>query len=386
MKKFLILCLLILCNFLIVTSDVKATSDEELPVIIITVDVETTQYNNVSIPLPDQLGTICQDRRPCGLQLMVKRLKESGYAATFFLNVYEYKRYGEKPIMRIAKWLDDSGQDVQLHTHPQWAYDKKRNLMHQYSLKEQTRIIRDGKELLEKWVGKRIIAHRAGAYGADQNTLEALIKNDIFYDSSLFFTNSNCQINSLPLKKNVLSMYGPLYEFPVTVYKKIESSSISPRKLKSFSRIRKYDINWFSNQSEAERAMQKTIEMKMDFVILFLHSFSFIKGYHTNGENEADTDAIEIFKKLIDFINLKGMRVLTFREIRKQNIELNQHLNTPDFIPEISLQIGMGQYLRKFIGMNRDNYITFILLFSISFILLILVAILIISHLRKRRY
>lgn len=386
MKKFIILCLLILFNLLIVTSSGRATSGEELPVIIITVDVETTGYKNVSLPLPDQVDAICQDNQPCGLQLMVQCLKERGYAATFFLNVYEYKRYGEKPIMRIAKWLNDSGQDVQLHTHPQWAYDEDRNLMHQYTLEEQTRIIKDGKELLEKWVGNRVIAHRAGAYGADQNTLEALIRNDILYDSSLFLSNSNCRMNSLPLRKNALSMYDSLYEFPVTVYKKLQFPTLFEKGLTPIKRIRKYDINWFGDELEAEEALEKAIEMKMDFIILFLHSYSFIRGYNGMGEKEADMGAMEIFEGILDFIHLKGLRVLPFREIRGQNIELDQYLNTPDFIPEVARSIGMGSYLRKFIGINRDNYKTFILLFTISSLLIIIGAILIISRLRKRRY
>jgi peptidoglycan/xylan/chitin deacetylase (PgdA/CDA1 family) len=374
---------IILLSFILVTAliNIASASVEEPPVVIITVDVETTKYKDDSLPLPEQVNAICINNIPCGLQKMVGILKKKDYSATFFLNVYEYKKYGEKPIMEIAKWLVQSGHDVQLHTHPHWAYDKNRNLMHQYTLDEQIRIIREGKELLEKWTGKPVIAHRAGAYGADRNTLEALIKNNILYDSSLFVVSPNSKIAALDLKKNVLSMYGTLYEFPVTVFQKKEYPPFAEDKIHPVTRIRKYDVNWLADEIEAEKAVREAINMKMDFIILFLHSFSFIKDYSKNGNKVVNLKAIQKFEKLLKIIEAEKLKVLTFQDIKKNNIRLNHYLNKPDIIPEINVQIATIQYLRKLIGINRENYKFFILTFSV--IIILTTVLMLISQKRK---
>ncbi len=346
----------------------EATAGEKRPIVIITVDVESTK----GVALPEQVNTACVGNITCGLREMVRMLNAKGSAATFFLNVGEYKEYGEPALQAIARWLDKSGQDVELHTHPQWAYDEKRNMMFQYSLEEQIRIVREGKDLLQKWTGNPVVVHRAGAYSADENTLKALIANGILYDSSLFFGNVNSKINSGDLRKNALSMYGPLYEFPVTVYRKNELPPFANDYLLPHSKVRKYDINWFVDQPEAEKALEEAIRLKMDFIILFLHSFSFIKGGDGTGQMVADVDAIKRFGDVLDFIGAKGLKTSTFKEIHDANTGLKEYLMRPDIIPAISVKISMFRYLREFISGN--NYKEYILLGGVlaaAFVLLL---------------
>jgi len=347
---------------------------QKSPIIIITVDVESTYFDGVSISLPEQVQAICTGGIPCGLQGMVSQLKRRDYQATFFLNVFEHKAYGVETIRNLAAWLTKSGQDVQLHTHPHWAYDTNRKYMYQYNLQEQTEIIREGKELLKEWTGKEITAHRAGAYGADANTLKALIKNAIYYDSSLFYGHEASKINSLDLKMNVLSMFGPLYELPVTIYKKNGYPPIWGNNLKPMSVIRKYDVNWFGNQNEARQALDQAIVSNIDFIILFLHSPSFIKGRNSAGEMIADLEAIRTFEMVLDYIGQKGLMVTTFRNLYEGHIQLNQHMNKADIIPEISIQMGTAEYFLKRSGITRNNYqIVIILVAGASGILFIII-------------
>ena len=353
------------------------------PIIIITVDVETANYYNdsFSLTLPEQVNAVCEQNRECGLQRMVGLLKQYNYPATFYFNVYEYKEYGEQPIMEIAQWLNESGQDVQLHTHPQWAYDESRNLMHQYSLNEQIQIIKEGKDLLESWTGQPVLAHRAGAYGADENTIRALIRNNIYYDSSLLVFSGNSKIRKLNFKKNTLSMYGDLYEFPVTVYKLYESPFFLKDNVKPVSVMSKYDVDFFHNEIETEKALREALELKMDIIILFLHSFSFIKAYDDSENMKSDVTALKVFEYMLEFIRNKKLKVLSFRNIKDSNIELEKYLKRPDTIPEISMQISTLQYLRKRIGINRRNYKTYALITGAA-ILLILIGV---AALKRRR-
>ena len=354
----------LVCVFFIPVS--VSVSYAKLPFVIISVDVETKKYSGVALPLPEQVNAVCAGDESCGLQKMVHILQEKGYAATFFYDVYEYKKYDEEAVKNIAIWLDRSGQDVQLHTHPHWAYDKNRNLMYQYSLEEQIEIIRDGKMLLEKWIGKPVVAHRAGAYGANENTLRALIENEIFYDSSLFLGWRKSRINDLDLNKNVLSMYDVLYQFPVTVYKKNEYPSLFVDNVKPIMTIRKYDVNWFADELEAENALNEAIHIELDFIMLFLHSFSFIKDFDNEGEKKTNSDAMKIFEKLLNTIKREGLKVITFGDIAKTNMNLSQYLEKPDLIPEIKTHISTVQYVRKRLGINKDKFILFVITIGIA--------------------
>src|SRR5882762_4752869 len=100
------------------------------PRVVVTVDVES----NDSFPLPRQAEAVCKDGSACGLMEVARLLRTRGLAGTFFLNVYEYPRWGESAIRDIAVKLQAAGQDVALHTHPETMYDASRPWMYQYSL------------------------------------------------------------------------------------------------------------------------------------------------------------------------------------------------------------------------------------------------------------
>ena len=67
----------------------------------------------------------------------------------FFLDVYGSGRFRGAPYRELCEGLLERGQDIQLHTHPDQMYDSKRRNMHEYSLAEQTGIVRDGMALLK---------------------------------------------------------------------------------------------------------------------------------------------------------------------------------------------------------------------------------------------
>ena len=107
------------------------------PAVIVTVDVESTE----NLPLPQQVDMVCAGGVRCGLLQIARMLEEHKLAGTFFLDVYEYKAWGEPTLRSIAQQLQNRGHDVALHTHPQWAYDPHRPYMYDYTLDEQTRIV-----------------------------------------------------------------------------------------------------------------------------------------------------------------------------------------------------------------------------------------------------
>src|SRR5262249_53271335 len=144
----------------------------------------------------------------------------------------------------IALRLQRLGHDVELHTHPDAAYDPKRHEMYEYSLDEQTTIVRDGVRLLESWTGQPVVAHRAGAYSADENTLIALERNGVTVDSSLFWEYPKSKLNALPLPRNSPGVYRTVLELPVTAYVREDRPGVLPGMLAPIGVIRKLDVNW----------------------------------------------------------------------------------------------------------------------------------------------
>ena len=98
--------------------------------------------------------------------------------------------------MRSAVELSTKrGHEVQLHTHPVWVDPDRRLNMHQLPLDEQVAIIEQGKELLAQWSGTNPIAHRAGAYGLNEVTLQALRLTGLPVDCSMYYDHPNCMVN-----------------------------------------------------------------------------------------------------------------------------------------------------------------------------------------------
>jgi peptidoglycan/xylan/chitin deacetylase (PgdA/CDA1 family) len=267
--------------------------------IIVTVDVEST----TGLTLPQEIDAVCMDGSRCGLMEIVRLLQERQLAATFFLDVYEYKKYGVAPLRSIAVALRDSHQDVALHTHPQWVYDPSQPYMYSYSLERQIRIVRDGMQLLEEWTGLPVVAHRAGAYSADRNTLEALTRNGIRIDCSLFFRNPQSRLNGLGLPNNVPSIVGGITEIPVSVYQRDEHPAGLVGWAPPFSSIRKIDVNSLIDEREARLALTAAVNADFPYVLVFLHSFSLIGKPGVGGAGPAaDRKARRVFETLLSEI------------------------------------------------------------------------------------
>ena len=154
--------------------------------VIITVDLEDSQrpavvFNEEIKELKQMIyGEI--NNKYFGFPKILEICNSHNIKATFFISVFDSKKYGENSFKTICQVIKENGHDVQLHTHPRRAYDKTRREMYLYSLDEQIEIIREGKELIKEWTGEYPIAHRAGAYGLNENTLVALKENNIPID------------------------------------------------------------------------------------------------------------------------------------------------------------------------------------------------------------
>lgn len=308
--------------------------------VLFTIDVESKG----KLTLPQQVDTVCRDNVACGFMEIARMLKEQGWAGTFFVNVYEYRQWGENTMRDIVTKLQEAGQDVALHTHPQWAYDPSRWAMFQYNLDEQTTIIHDGMRLLEAWTGRPVVAHRAGAYTADQHTLEALERNGIRIDSSLFWGHQWSHLNGLGLPRNLPSAWDRLIQIPVTVYQREARPSLFGDFLSPVISIRKIDPNWFLNKDEVISAIDAVVKTDLPFLVVFLHSFSFIKDQKDNSSIAlADQNSLDMFHTILNHIAEKRLQVVTMRDLTE--LEPSAAISPDrDVIPRVTIHVDLYHY------------------------------------------
>jgi peptidoglycan/xylan/chitin deacetylase (PgdA/CDA1 family) len=309
------------------------------PRVMITVDVESLD----SYPLPDQIDAVCQDGSACGLMEIARLQKERGLSGTFFLNVYEHRAWGEAKMREIVRKLQAAGQDLGLHTHPQWAYDPKRNGMHQYNLEEQTSIIQDGVRLLSDWSGHPVVAHRAGDYAANELTLKALEASGLRVDSSLFWGHPHSQLTQLGLPRNLPSSWGKMLEIPVTVYERRERPRLLSGIAPPLSSIRKIDVNWFTDEKEAKAAIDAIVEADPPFLVVFLHSFTLLGERANDGVPAANRQARAVFSAILDRIADKHLPVVTMGDLAGGKVIFTHR--SPDLVPFVDVEVSLPHYL-----------------------------------------
>ena len=250
-----------------------------------------------------------------GVPKIVEILDEFGFKAEFFVDIYEYKFFGEGKYKNLCKTLHENGHGVQLHTHPSYAYDIHRINMYEYSLEEQIKIVAEGKELIKKWTGEYPVAHRAGNYGANNDTLTALKENNIKIDSSFFNRQKNCKIQLSTVNNPIF--YNGVLEVPITVIKRHPKLLGIPIPIKT--NWAKLDINWL-NYQELKKAIL-SLSYKCNCIVCFLHSSSFILRddslVDVAGINYRDLKRFIQFIRFIydnsyDVIDFKGMILQEF--------------------------------------------------------------------------
>lgn len=127
-----------------------------------------------------------------GLSYQLKVLNAHGLKGVFLVEALFADALGLEPLRRIVQMIQEAGQEVQIHLHPEWLPwvsppilpgRRGENVM-DFSEDEQTLLIARGIENLKKAGAGDVCAFRAGNYGANFQTLRALARNGILYDTS----------------------------------------------------------------------------------------------------------------------------------------------------------------------------------------------------------
>jgi len=159
-----------------------------------------------------------------GLQYQLDSLKRHNLKAVFLVESLFACEFGINPLRDIVDMIQESGQQVQLHAHPEWVVHMEKPIVEprnrfrlsQFDGIEQSTLIQVAKENLLAAGAEGICAFRAGGFSANRATLESVEKNGFDIDTSVNICSPN---NSHELRQVVSPIrLSQLLELPLTVY------------------------------------------------------------------------------------------------------------------------------------------------------------------------
>jgi peptidoglycan/xylan/chitin deacetylase (PgdA/CDA1 family) len=229
-------------------------------------------------------------------------LNRHGLRGVFFVEPLFSARFGARYLEQIVRLIDDAGQEVQLHLHPEWTdeispaiiqnvYAKRQHLTY-YRRDEQTVLIRHAKNLLENALGKPITAFRAGSYAINEDTFLALASNGITVDSSI----NRCYAISaqeLVLKHGAGTPFtvNGVVTYPVTVFHD------------GFGRERPAQVGACSF-GEMRQALESARDEDCSDFVIVSHNFEMLKP----GRLDPDFVVVRRFEKLCRYLANNGTR------------------------------------------------------------------------------
>lgn len=215
----------------------------------------------------DILGEIPGWRDRFGIERMMDLLERRHVHGTFFLNVYDVAKHGEDSIAAVAKLVQARGHDLELHTHPRPMFPFYG--ISRAPFEEQVEILEKGISLIEAWTGRRPMAHRAGAFLANLETLRALERVGLEADSSLAPGSHAVLPLVHELGPSELPQYvGNVWEVPVTYFDQLRFGP--------WHSTRTLDIEGCS-LAEIESVTRWAVRRGCPTVCLLMHSFSFTR-------------------------------------------------------------------------------------------------------------
>ncbi len=228
---------------------------------VVTVDVETRTGGESN---EDISGVIPGYQGSYGVGKIMDLLERHQARGTFFLNVYEIAKHGPETVASAARLIHQRGHDLELHTHPRPMFEFYG--MARASLDEQQAILKKGISLLEAWTGKKVVAHRAGAFSANTDTVRAVPAVGLQADCSL----SGGSRVRVPLvdelgASNAVQRVEGAWEIPATCFDQVRFGPWHSRRI--------LDIEGCS-LSEIKRVTRWAIRRQLPTVCILMHSFS----------------------------------------------------------------------------------------------------------------
>jgi hypothetical protein len=220
---------------------------------------------------------------------------------------------GIEPVREMVQRVRQGGHDVQLHLHTEWLGRMPEPLLpgragqhlRHFSEEEQTLLVGTALERLVEAGGDRPMAFRAGNYGANLDTLRALARNGILFDTSYnpAYLDSACDMPREGLLLQPEPWLG-VVEFPITF-------------VRTFTGRRRPLQLTACSSGEIEQGLWQAWRRGWGFVVLVWHSFELIRGRNAPPyQARLDRIALRRFERLCRFLegHRDKFRTATFAE------------------------------------------------------------------------
>ncbi len=232
-----------------------------------------------------------------GLPYQLLGLREHGLTGVFFVEPLFSTRFGPDPLTEIVGLVQEHGHEIQLHLHTEWVDESrqplldnvegKRQFLRNFSLQEQTTLIQAGAKLIEQAGARPAKAFRAGSFGFNRDTLRALARNDICFDTSynasMFGADSGVSPEAALVEP--IECEG-VYEYPMTVFRD-RARSLRHAQLTACS------------YREIEGLLWQALESRRKAFIVLSHNFELLNG----SMNRPDDIVVGRFHKLCAFLD-----------------------------------------------------------------------------------
>ena len=244
--------------------------------VFFTVDVEIWcgGWNALDESFPDAFQRYIYGhtkRGEYGLTRTLELLAAHGLKGVFFTEPLFSKRFGSGPLEEIVGLIQAANQEVQLHLHTEWAdeitppllpgLDHKHQFLWMFNRDDQAFLINSGIDLLRAAGVERINAFRAGSFGMNADTLDALGLVGINYDSSFsgLVTEKKSGLESLDSAQSPVRV-GEVWEYPMSQF------------TDAMGRLRHAQLGACS-YGELEWLLWYAAENEWDSVVILSHNF-----------------------------------------------------------------------------------------------------------------
>jgi hypothetical protein len=163
-----------------------------------------------------------------GVPYQIRVLNEHELKAAFFVESLCASAAGPAPLRGVVEQIQSQGQEVQLHVHTEWLAWMTDSLLpgrtgqslKDFSLGEQSLLIRQAAENLRTCGARNVCAFRAGNYGANFDTLRALAREGVAIDTSYnaYYLDSQCGLRLPELLVQPRQIEG-VWEFPISCFR-----------------------------------------------------------------------------------------------------------------------------------------------------------------------
>jgi len=200
--------------------------------VYITVDVECAEERGQNQPLQGYdlrvFGRFENQDRELGIGLLMRELEAFGLRGTFFTEALGSHTFGRAGLAEACREMVRRGHDVELHTHPIQRVANYRTRgeppanddIGSYDVDTQAALLREGVQILESCGVPKVRGFRAGNFGADNRTWEAMAKAGLVVSSNYnpCYFQKNCQMRLAEAGSGLFAAPHGVWELPISTF------------------------------------------------------------------------------------------------------------------------------------------------------------------------